>query len=299
MSSEVLPWDSFPPCPALSLADAQQHGILTLSNGVQLWHAVFGVPLKTSIARGKAPVFFLHGGTNHSGYYAHQIKYFSPNYTVIVFDHRGHGRSPLGRDKQLTYDKLGDDLVGILDHYRIPKASLVGWSDGAVMTWSVLARFPHRVDRAWAYGAVDDYRKTDGARVSQIPGVIQYFTRTAEEWKQMRPGEDYDAFMGIYVDMWSRDPIWTAPTFRNVPIRGESKNAPVVWVVTGDHDDWIPPETHERFHGYVRNSSLLVMPGMGHLAFIQNPQVYNRLVECFLEDGKEDAFPVGEPSSRL
>lgn len=298
-SQKVLPWNTFPASPGLSLSKAQTHGLIQLANGVELWHAIFGIPLKQSLATGKAPVFFLHGGIGQSGYYGHQIEYFSANYTVIVFDHRGHGQSPLGNDSNLTYDKLADDLVGILDLYAIPKASLVGWSDGAVMTWSVLARHPHRVERAWAYGAVDDYRKTDGERVSQIPMVGEYFTRVTHEWKALHPKQDFDQFFSVYLSMWSKDPVWTAETFRNVPVRGETADAPIVWVVTGDYDDWIPAEMHRRFQSYVRNSSFLEMPGTGHLAFIQTPALYNRLVESFLEDGKAMSSVGGEakPSS--
>jgi pimeloyl-ACP methyl ester carboxylesterase len=278
-----VPWEEFPPCPPLDLKKANKSGVIKLPSGVEIWHGIFGIPLEQSLKEGKPPVFFLHGGINHSGYYAQQIEYFQSTQTVIVFDNRGHGRSPLG-DQDFLYDDLADDIKGVLDYYQIPKAALVGWSDGAVMAWSMLSRFPDRVDRMWAYGAVDDYRKTGGEGVGQIPMVQDYFKRLPAEWKDINPNGDYDAMFGKYLSMWMKSPMWTAETFKNVPIRGVDKEAPIVWVVTGDYDNWIPPEMHHRFHSYVKNSSFLQMPGTGHLAFIQTPSLYNKLVEAFLED---------------
>ena len=280
---QSLPWTEFPPCPPLDLAKANTSGVIELHSGVKIWHAVFGIPLQQSLKTGQPPLFFLHGGISHSGYYAKQIEYFEPTQTVIVFDNRGHGRSPLG-DQDFVYEDLGEDIVGVMDYYQIPKAALVTWSDGAVMAWSILARYPNRVDRLWAYGAVDDYRKTAGETVGQLPMVQEYFKRCPEEWKQINPKGDYDAMFGKYLSMWMKSPTWTAETFKNVPVRGKDKDAPIVWVVTADYDDWIPPETHQRFHSYIENSSFLQMPGTGHLAFIQNPTLYNKLVEVFLAD---------------
>jgi pimeloyl-ACP methyl ester carboxylesterase len=277
-----LPWNTFPECPKFDLSKANESGIIELSSGVKLWHAIFGIPLSQSLKNSVPPVLFLHGGINHSGYYANQIEYFQLSRTVIVFDNRGHGRSPL-RDNEFLYDDLGDDIIGLLDYYNIPKAALVGWSDGAVMAWSVLARYPERVDRLWAYGAIDDFRKT-GEGVGDIPMVQEYFTRLPKEWKAMNPEKDYDAFFGKYLGMWMKDPVWTAETFKNVPIRGVDEDAPIVWVVSCDYDDWMPKETHQRFHSYIKNSSFLQIPGAGHLAFIQTPQLYNSLVEAFLAD---------------
>ncbi|KAI1611810.1 Alpha/Beta hydrolase protein [Exophiala viscosa] len=286
MTGKPLPWDSFPECPGLpDLSTAQTHGLLDLPSGVQMWHAVFGIPLKTTLDAQKAPLIFLHGGVSHSGYHGHQIRHFASKYTIIVYDLRGHGRSPLGPDAKLTYDKLTEDLLGLLNHHSIPKATLIGWSEGCVVSWSFLSQHPDRVERAFHYSAIDDYRKTDGERVAQIQGVKDYFARMEQEWQVLNPAADYGKFIGSYVDMWMREPSWSAETFHNVPVRGEHSAAPIVWVVTADHDDWIPPDHHRRFHSYIRNSSFLEMPGTGHMAFVQTPYMYNKVLEAFLEDG--------------
>ena len=219
---------------------AQSCGLIEVAHGVQLWHGIFGQPLKSTLEAGKSPLVFMHGGVSHSGYHGFQISQFASTHTIIVYDLRGHGRSPMGPDEKLTYDALSEDLHGLLNFYSIPRATLIAWSEGCVVSWAFLAQHPDREERAFMYSAVDDYRKTDAERVSKIQGVQDHFARMEQEWKNLNPNGDYEKFIGTYVDMWMREPSWDAGTFRNVPVRGESRAAPIIWVVTADHDDWIP-----------------------------------------------------------
>lgn len=226
----------------------------------------------------------MHGGASTSDWNALQVEYLSPNYTVIVLDLPGHGRSPFD-DRDLSYEKLAADISGALDVLNVPKVAIISWSEGTMLAWSMLAYGQHhRVDRAFAYSALDDYRKADAEKVMQIWMVGEYFTRVQREWEEAHPGEKWDDFLGSWMTMWLREPIWTAESFKHVPIRGESRDAPIVWIVTGDHDEWIPPATHDRMANFIPNSSYLKMPSAGHLTFIQNPKMYHRMIDCFLED---------------
>jgi pimeloyl-ACP methyl ester carboxylesterase len=45
---------------------------------------------------------------------------------------RGHGRST--RDSRpYGYDLMADDVVALMDVLKVPKADIVGWSDGAIL----------------------------------------------------------------------------------------------------------------------------------------------------------------------
>lgn len=66
-------------------------------------------------------------------------------FQAIAFDCRGHGRS----DKPLQPEKYGvemaRDVVRLLDHLKIEKAHLVGYSSGAFIAGHVAATHPDRV----------------------------------------------------------------------------------------------------------------------------------------------------------
>ncbi|ETN40971.1 uncharacterized protein HMPREF1541_05251 [Cyphellophora europaea CBS 101466] len=284
MPQEILPWDVFPPTPKLDLTKAKQQGLAKTARGIRLWWAVFGVPLERTLRARRVPILLMHGGVSSSDWNALQVEFLSPSHTVIVLDLPGHGRSPFD-DRELSYEKLAADVAGVLDVLEVPKVAIISWSEGTMVAWSMLAYGQHhRVDRAFCYSALDDYRKADAEKVMQIPMVGEFFARVQREWEESHPGEKWDDFLGAWMKMWTREPIWTEETFKHLPIRGDTREAPIVWIVTGDHDEWIPPATHDRMAKFIPNSSYLKMPSAGHLTFIQDPKMYHRMIECFLED---------------
>jgi pimeloyl-ACP methyl ester carboxylesterase len=285
MALTSLPWETIPLCPGLPSSSLQHEGVRRLSSGVQLWHAIYGIPLQESLDKGLSPVIFLTGGLSHSGFYGYQVAHLSTTRTVIVFDHRGHGRTPLGTDTHLTYDKLEQDLIQLLDSYTIPKAALVGWSDGAMVAWTALRNHHSRVERVFAFGAVDDCEKNDGDRIDELESVKSFFARSQAEWLDFNPGGDAMANFTPYFQLWKREPKWTAETFAGVPVRGKEADAPIVWVAAADHDDWMPNEVSARLRRLIENSTYVEIPNSGHLAFIQVPQIFNGLLSHFLEDG--------------
>ncbi len=64
---------------------------------------------------------------------------------VIGMDFRGHGRSDKPRDV-LAYgtDPLAGDVVALLDHLGIERASLFGYSMGTMVALRLLHQLPHR-----------------------------------------------------------------------------------------------------------------------------------------------------------
>ena len=67
-------------------------------------------------------------------------------------DSRGHGRS--SRDaRPYGYDLMADDVVALMDTLRVPKADIVGWSDGGILGLDLAIRHPDRVGRIFAFAA--------------------------------------------------------------------------------------------------------------------------------------------------
>lgn len=61
--------------------------------------------------RPKGVLLFVHGLNEHSGRYSHPVKYFSErDYTLYLFDHRGHGKSDGLRSFVDNFDTYLKDL---------------------------------------------------------------------------------------------------------------------------------------------------------------------------------------------
>jgi len=61
-----------------------------------------------------------------------QVPEFAKAYRVVTFDNRGAGRSD-APDEQYSIGQMADDLDQLLEHLKIERAHVVGWSMGGVI----------------------------------------------------------------------------------------------------------------------------------------------------------------------
>lgn len=64
---------------------------------------------------------------------------------VIALDLRGHGQSDKPDDEDAYGLQLVDDVVLLMDHLKIKKAHVVGYSLGGMVTMKLMCRHPERV----------------------------------------------------------------------------------------------------------------------------------------------------------
>ncbi len=76
----------------------------------------------------------------------------SQGFRLIAFDCRGHGSSGKPHDVAAYGPEMAEDLVRLLDHLKIDKAHLIGYSSGAFVAGYVAAHHPERV-RSVVYAA--------------------------------------------------------------------------------------------------------------------------------------------------
>jgi pimeloyl-ACP methyl ester carboxylesterase len=96
-------------------------------------------------------------------------------------DSRGHGRS--SRDSRpYAYDLMADDVVSLMDVLEVPKADIVGWSDGSILALDLAIRHPDRVGKIFAFAAVT---RSSGAKYSALmnPTVVAFVKRAGQEYK--------------------------------------------------------------------------------------------------------------------
>lgn len=98
------------------------------------------------------PLILLHGNGEDHTYFAHQIKYFSREYRVIAIDTRGHGKSPRG-EAPFTIAQFADDLHHFMQVQGIPKAHILGFSDGGNIAMVFAMKYPECVDKLILDGA--------------------------------------------------------------------------------------------------------------------------------------------------
>jgi pimeloyl-ACP methyl ester carboxylesterase len=236
------------------------------ANGISIHYALYG--------KGP-PVLLLHGGLANADYWGHQIPTLARRHTVIAMDSRGHGRST--RDaRPLSYDLMADDAVALMDVLKVPKADIVGWSDGATVALDLAMRYPDRVRKIVAFAAAT---ATSGEKYSAAlnPNFVAYMDRARHEYEtHSATPTEYGSFMIDVLKMWTTEPNWSDAQLRTIA-------APVL-VVDGADDEAIKREHTEYIASVIPRAELLVLPNTSHFAFLQNPDLFNRAILRFLGD---------------
>lgn len=255
-------WKKLPATPAP--VAALKSGYASV-NGIQLYYATAG--------EGE-PVVLLHGGLANSDYWGQQVAALAQHHKVIVVDSRGHGRST--RDSRpYSYDLMSDDVVALLDHLKIAKADIVGWSDGGIIGIDLAIRHPTRVNRIFSFAP---NTKTSGVKpdTEKNPVFASYIERAGNEYRKLSKTPDqYDAFVEQISHMWGTQPNWSDEVLKKI-------NTPVL-IVDGDHDEAIVREHLEYIANTIPNAGLLILPNTSHFAFIQAPKEFNEAILNFID----------------
>jgi pimeloyl-ACP methyl ester carboxylesterase len=252
-----------PPTPATIVSERSGQAEV---NGVSIHYAIYGEG---------SPVIFLHGGLANTDYWGNQVPAVATHHTVILMDSRGHGRST--RDtRPYGYDLMADDVVALMDFLKIPRADIVGWSDGAILGIDLAMRHKDRIGKVFAFAA---NTVTSGLKdgVEKNPTFAAYIARAGQEYdNHSATPKEYDAFVEQISRMWAEQPNWSEAQLKTI-------DAPIL-VVDGDHDEAIKREHTEAIAATIPHAGLLILPNVSHFAFLQDPRLFNYAVLHFLGD---------------
>ena len=101
------------------------------------------------VTKGKGPVLvMLHGFPDFWYTWRHQIKGLSSDYKVVAVDLRGYNKSDKPKGvSSYAMPLLMKDVVAVLDHLEVEKATLIANDWGGAIAWQVATFYPNRVKR--------------------------------------------------------------------------------------------------------------------------------------------------------
>ena len=251
--------DGAPPLPSTATKGHVEN------DGARIWYAVHGT--------GPA-VILLHGGLGNAGNWGKQVPALvATGRTVVVIDSRGHGRST--RDaKPFGYGRMAGDVLAVMDHGGIEKASLVGWSDGACTALILADRHPERVSGVFFFACNMDPTGTLEFRAT--PVVDRCFHRHRLDYEALSATPDaFDTFVADVSLMMQREPNYSAADLAAIQV-------PVA-IVLGAHDEFIHPEHAAYLADTIPGATLTILPEVSHFAPLQRPALFNDAVLRFLE----------------
>jgi pimeloyl-ACP methyl ester carboxylesterase len=172
------------------------------------------------IIEGKGePVVLIHGWLASAGInwaLPGTVALLAKNHQVIALDVRGHGISDKPTKAEAYGPEVVEDIVRLLDHLKIKKAHIVGYSMGGIITAKFLAKHPSRAlsgticGAGWLReGSLEQKVFAEGGKDGKPVGLcfkgLAKLALTEKEVKSIRVPVaviigDKDVVKGLYVD---------------------------------------------------------------------------------------------------
>jgi pimeloyl-ACP methyl ester carboxylesterase len=139
------------------------------------------------------PVVLLHGAFMAiSGDWEEWVHELAKTRKVIAIEMQGHGRTA-DIDRDITPANLADDVAALLDHLKIPKADVLGYSLGAGAAMECAIRHPDKVRKV----VVISYPVRRDGWVKEVNDGLSRLTAEAfkgspmeAEYKRLNPNPD-------------------------------------------------------------------------------------------------------------
>jgi pimeloyl-ACP methyl ester carboxylesterase len=223
------------------------------------------------------PVLLLHGGAADSTWWGDLAPALAKRHTVITMDSRGHGRSSFD-DRQITYRRMADDTLALLDLLDFDQVDIVGWSDGAIIALDIALRQPERLRRVVAYGVNFDlsgyHTGDDDAEPSSAFELIS--VEGPKRYRDQSPHpERREELLANIRQTWTTEPAWTHDQMRSI-------QTPIL-VLDGIDEEVIDIDHVRLLADLLPNGDLVLMPGTGHFAMIDQPAEFIRIVVDYLD----------------
>ena len=214
-----------------------------------------------------------------------QMPALKEHFSVLRYDHPGHG---LGSPQPVSsVAELGRDVLEILDGHGIERVSFCGLSlGGAVGTWLAI-NAPERIDRlvlacsSSRFGTPENWRaRIEAVRAGGVEAVADavlaiWFTpathRDSPElvraYREMMVSAEREGYAGCCEALATWDPGDALAGIR----------APTL-VIAGSEDTATPPAHGEQLQQRIPGARMTVMAGAGHLANLEQPDAFTRLL---------------------
>lgn len=219
------------------------------------------------------------------------IEVLSRSYRCLSYDKRGHGLSDAPEGDYRLEDHVAD-LVGLLDHASIGKAVVIGVSIGGIIAEGLALQAPERV--AGLVLCCTAPRMGDAAmwaariETARSKGLLPMADPVMERWfspdfRTQRPDE-LAGWRNLFLRTDPQGYANSCATLRDTDLSAAipAITAPTL-IVAGDADLAAPLDL-VRNGLAIPGSRLEVMPGVGHIPSIEQPDRLSGLIQDFLKE---------------
>jgi pimeloyl-ACP methyl ester carboxylesterase len=276
-----------------------------------------GVTLHAEVTGDGAPLLFIHEFAGDHRSWEPQVRFFSGGYRCITYAARGYPPSDVPADvAAYSQQRAVADAVAVLDGLGVDRAHVAGLSMGGFTALHLVLRHPGRVASAvvagTGYGAQPERAEafhaeseaiaaafeTEGAqrvaaRYAAGPARVQFQNKNPRGWAEFAAALAGHSAPGAALTM--RGVQAARPSLYHLREELAQVRTPVL-LVAGDEDEGCL-EPALMLKRTISSSGLAILPRTGHTANLEEPDVFNHLVDRFLAAVAHGAWRPRDPRS--
>ncbi len=253
------------------------------------------IELQYEISGYGPPVVFINGLTMDLNGWLLQVDAFSKKYRMVRYDCRGQGDSDKP-DTEYSQEQHAEDLAGLLDMLEVPKAHLVGLSNGGMIAQHFALRYPEKtgalvlVDTCSYVDTLLNLIITSWIRAAEAGGSgLRYDVALPYLFSEDFTRKNLDRILAMKEMNLARNPVNAVVNLSKASMRHDlrdrvSEIAAPTLIMVGEEDILVPLKYSRILREKIENSTLVTLRSCGHVPPIEKPDEFNRIVMNFLKD---------------
>ena len=158
---------------------------ITEQKGVGQYADVNGINLYFETHGTGQPLILLHGGLGSGEMFGPTLTELAQQHQVIAVDLQGHGRTA-DIDRPIDIRLMADDIAALIDHLKLDKPDVVGYSLGGGVALFTAVKYPDKVRRlvvASAHARRDAIPPEMLAQQAQVNAAAAEFLKDTPMWE--------------------------------------------------------------------------------------------------------------------
>lgn len=247
-------------------------------------------------AHGSGPPLILSAGLSGSGnYWLPNLPALAERHRVILYDHRGTGRSDRVLPERVTVEQMGDDILALVAGLGLKSATIIGHAAGAAAGLAAALAAPGRIARLVlvnGWSAPDPHflrcfearlallRNSGPRAYLRAQPLFLYPANWISEHAERLAAED-EIHLAHFSGAEAYEKRIAALAAFDVDARLGEITAPTLALAVAD-DMLVPSNCSKRLAEGIAGARLATMHWGGHACNVTDPDNFNRLVLDFL-----------------
>lgn len=247
------------------------------------------------------PLILSPGLGGSATYWQPNLAALSETYRVILYDHRGTGRSDRALPDPMTIESMADDLATVMDGLGIESAHVMGHAAGGIAGLMLALKMPSRVRKlivvnGWAK-ADPQFLRCFETRLALLRncGPLVYIHAQPTylypaEWISQHHAEliaEEDGHLAAFPGVETMEKRIAALIAFDIDTQLPGIAAATL-VITAMDDMLVPWTCSARLADGLPNATLITMPWGAHACNVTVPDIFNRNVLAWLGEQAPD-----------